>query len=67
MAATKAQERARRIGITREYAPDRDAMLDALSLVLRGGAPSIPTDERPRGAGSRADRGPHGETPDAGR
>ena len=34
MARTKAQEAARSIAITREYVPDREAMLSALLVVL---------------------------------
>lgn len=36
MARTRAQEAARAITITREYAPDREAMVEALLVVLRG-------------------------------
>lgn len=39
MARTRAQERARAIVITREYAPDPEAMVTALLVVLRAPAP----------------------------
>ena len=46
MARTRAQERAVAIAITREYAPDGEAMLAALLRVLQTPASAPPVDPR---------------------